>query len=473
MMLHNACKDLIGQYGAVIIRTSRCIIFLSDLQAFEKYPVTKTIFKDLIEKRYCEKIYQLYIKNKHEAATNIVSIINQYLDETVFRKEQVCYIFDCILYGLGCIDHVNEPLLSGLVNSSEEILNTLSEQLSDLQKQYIDLLNKLVILPKDIIYDSPAYFSTQAKNQLYAIEAKIAVLSQQLRTNEPEWCSRVQSIFLDKHIKQKDNAVRDKLSNEKIQYQSLLNNLLIKPKIFFIKKSGYYNASGIQELLKLEKKIKILYANISDSNNNWCEKEKKATLYKYNISGMNMLLQIFFKVVLPLVIVVFGGMEGCKYTDSRESINHFEQTMITAKEKVVNNDYKNALRLFQQAKNEYIGSFRTEHYKNLANKQMKEAIFEAFSKANQALQNRKYLETADILSQIPKDSSTKGTDYTEKFNQFNETLKFKVKEEINILIKNISNNHGKLMKDDLNQLNNLLTLSPNDYWLNFIKKKSE
>jgi hypothetical protein len=56
-----------------------------------------------------------------------------------------------------------------------------------------------------------------------------------------------------------------------------------------------------------------------------------------------------------------------------------------------------------------------------------------------------------------------------------EELKLKIIERIdngrNTLIMNLSANNGNLDKSGRKLLDELLLLSPNDYWLNFIKKK--
>ena len=61
---------------------------------------------------------------------------------------------------------------------------------------------------------------------------------------------------------------------------------------------------------------------------------------------------------------------------------------------------------------------------------------------------------------------------TNKNKELENTIKERTESGRNTLIMILSTNNGKLDENGKKLLNELLELSPNDYWLNFIKKKS-
>ena len=133
-------------------------------------------------------------------------------------------------------------------------------------------------------------------------------------------------------------------------------------------------------------------------------------------------------------------------------------------------DFDNAIRSYKEAYSNY-NDINSDKYKKKAIDKI-DAITDKLIKDGDANSNNLLLASKIVESELELDLDPSDE---RRLKDKTEELKLKIIERIdngrNTLIMNLSANNGNLDKSGRKLLDELLLLSPNDYWLNFIKKK--
>lgn len=477
LSLHIAAKKVIDKFGADTIKTIRFANLVSDYRGYDEYPATQKILKDVLNKHYGDSILNHWrALSKEKVRTGCQGVIGLYKQKSGFREDLITYVFDCIFYALGCIDHVNAPFSNGYEAksaASDDILGKLQEKLDNYKKQYVDELDKQIVLPVDILFDAPAYFTAHSLNILYGIEAKIYVLQAQLGHHNTSWCLNQRTTYLEDKKKEKLDAVTKELKKDKDNYLALLSSLATKPGGGIIQKSYYFEPDAEEQLSKATDRIKRLYKNVPKKYDDWCEHEKAQFLKKHSVTSADYQKQVLKKIGIPAAILAVISFGSINYISSIDDIEKYEQTMSAGDEKIKQGDYTAAFSLYQQAKNEYDGGWMKSSYENDAQAKIDENIELLISNCEGAIYAKEYGKAHDILEQIPENLIEKGSKESDALSVIKENISKAVDTEMENLIQNISANNGKMDAEGEKLLDNLLKLSPDDYWLNFIKNKQQ
>lgn len=481
MKLQEAIKQLVSQFGEAIISEIRLANLLADLNAYEEYPAMKPVFKEILKTGFGKKLYDAFKVNPANIQNVSDSLMKQMAKEYKFKADLMSYGFDSLLFGLGCVDSVKEPLSNGydpFCKGDQGFLNNLPGLLDSLQKEYLDLLDSLITLPKDILCDAPGYYSSEALTKLYAIEAKIAAVQQEVTTTNTGfsivhngWCERMRTEKLEYYKRQKKDAVEKDLLNLQRKYNSILGTSIIIPKKFGFTRSGYYDEATLKELSLIESDINIAYDNQGKQYDDWCEKELAKALAKYEVDSSNIVKQFALKIGIPAAIFIGIAGTSTSYLTSASDISLFEQTIRQGEQSASSGNYGKALQLFDNAKNNYQGPFRSGHYEDIANEHITSSIDAAATSINTLIGQGKLIKASSILSSLPMKVVAENENNVGKINEAKVNLTKAIDEGLNNLISNISQNNGHLDTKGKEQLKELLSINPNDYWLNFIKNK--
>lgn len=477
MTLHEAIKKLVAQFGESIVTEVRLANLLADLNGYQDYPAMKMVLKDFLKAGYGKKLFDIYSKDSQNAISKSVDFTKTFASVSNYKEDLISYAFDCILFALGCITTINEPMTKGYdpyTKGDGDILDNLTNQLASLQKQYLDLLDRLVTLPQNIYKDAPGYYSTDALNKLYAVEVKIAVIVKETNSSVSlDWCTNKRKEKLEYFKKQKAAAVAKGLSELKSQYQTLLASLIIVPKKLGIKRSGYYDDNGEKELSSVEDDVKLNYYNMGKAYDDWCKKEKNKYLVKYHIDNKSVALQLFAKIGIPAAVVIGASGTGISYMTSSSAIEQFEHTIALGEQQATAGEYGKALQLFSDAKSNYTASFRTGHYQGVADEHISSSVNDATQLSVKMIEEGKLIDASTLLSSLPQKVISENQQFLDQYNSAKSTLDKAINEGLDNLISDISSNHGKLSGTAKQKLNELLKINPNDYWLNFIKNKEK
>ena len=476
MKLQDAIKTLVKQFGESIVSEVRLANLLADYNAYGDYPAMQQVFRDGLKAGYGEKLLDSYMSNPKKVVDKSDILVKEFVKESNFKEDLVSYGFDCILFGLGCLSSVNEPISKGFDPYSKgngNILDNLTDMLSSYKKQYMDLLDRLITEPKDILRDAAAYYSTEALNKLYAVEAKIYAIQQQLGKIDLEWCKKQREDKLAYYQKQKSDAVNVLLNSLKSKFQTILSSSIVIPRKLFVKRSGYYSDETLKELSAIETDIKQAYYNKGERYDNWCENEKAKQLAKHNVEPSSVALQLFGKIGIPAAIFLGASGTGINYITSSESIEQFESNIQQGEQIASQGNYGKALQLFGEAKNSYNASFRPSYYQDIADEHINSNIDKVVAKCSSLIGQNKLIEANTLLASLPQELFA-GNDYnSEKLKTAKTTLDNAIANGLESLIYDISRNNGHLDAKSKAYLDELLKINPNDYWLNFIKNKEK
>ena len=269
----------------------------------------------------------------------------------------------------------------------------------------------------------------------------------------------------------KTNTIADlkgELSAQKKEYRRLLDTLLVIP----AKTSAYYPASALTKLSLVEGKIKLLSDALKTNDADWCIQEKEKVLQAHYKDTSSLKRKAYTKVAAVATTLLIGGAYGTSYVSSLGDINAFNQTVQKGDSFMSSGLYDQALVSYSEAYTNY-DAFNSSSYKEDAFQKMEEVTDKLIEKGktdNPSLLQAKNALQKQLQLDIP---SSERTRLQEKLNGVETEIVSKVDNGRNTLILNVSANNGKLNEDGKKLLDELLELSPDDYWLKFIKNKEQ
>ena len=269
----------------------------------------------------------------------------------------------------------------------------------------------------------------------------------------------------------KANTIGDlkgELNAQKKEYRRLLDTLLVIP----AKTSAYYPASALTKLSLVEGKIKILSDALKTNDADWCRQEKEKILQAHYRDTASLKRKAYTKVAVVATALLIGGMYGTSYVSSLGDIEAFNQTVQKGDAFMSSGLYDQALASYSEAYTNY-DAFNSSSYKEDAFQKMEGVIDQLIEKGktdNPSLLQAKNALQSQLQLNIP---SSRRTSLQEKLNGVETEIASRVDNGRNTLILNVSANNGKLNEDGKKLLNELIELSPDDYWLKFIKNKEQ
>lgn len=111
MNLHSILRTIIDTDGQTILLEMRLINILDDLNAFDRIPASRYIFRSLILDGYTRKMISI-----GEWNSKMISLCHQFISNTGFNDVLVSNIFQCVAYGLHYIDKIDTSHNNSLPN---------------------------------------------------------------------------------------------------------------------------------------------------------------------------------------------------------------------------------------------------------------------------------------------------------------------------------------------------------------------
>lgn len=290
--LYEITRDVLDKFGQDTIQTIKLANLLADFNAYADTPSAKIIIRDILNKGFGQKIYDIYVSDRSSLSIKLIDLVEDYSKESSYKLDQVSYVFDCLAYGLRCIDKVNDPFSNTFdpyAKSSENIGDILDEKIKGYKKQYLDLLDRLLVVPTDLLRQSSAYYTTESLNKLYAIEIKYKAVCLQVGNHELEWCSQQKKAVLDKHLAEKIRVVNDAIASATYQYQDILKHKITRTSNLFQTSKEFVSPDVEAELRALSNEIIELNKEIGQSYDNHLEKEKSDLIKKINNDRLDAL----------------------------------------------------------------------------------------------------------------------------------------------------------------------------------------
>lgn len=387
--LHEAIRDIITQQGKSVIKDVRLVNILSDTVSFDDLPAAKAILRDILRSGYGGKLFELG-DNGNGWRLKVKSFTTELANDHGYRTDIVEYLFNCIAYGMGWIDRVDDYA----PNASEETIHADFKA----PKETLDLNAEL----------------KKAKEQyLHALEEGIEIPT---------------------------------------------------------KGSGYYPAMVVNQLDFLEEKIKMLSDALHTNNTQWCVDKRQEMLNRYHKDTAGLKRRAIAKIAVPAVALLIGGGFGTAYLCADPERKQFKQSINEGDKFYAQSNYLMAINSYKDAYTNY-DAFNENSYKSEAFNKISDAtdklVGEAENNPDKLAEARVALKTEQTMELSDADKSS----VNQKLNQIDTKINTTVENGKNSLVLNIASNGGKLNAEGKSLLKQLLKLSPDDYWLNFMKKK--
>lgn len=172
-----------------------------------------------------------------------------------------------------------------------------------------------------------------------------------------------------------------------------------------------------------------------------------------------------------IILLIGGGFWGFRIMKSSADRELYENKVFSGNSFLNSGDYINAVESYKDAYNGY-NAMNSSSYKENALERIEDLVdnlikegdtnYKCLNQANNALESTLQLNLKDADRERLKI----------KKDNLENTITERTVTGRDILILSLSTNNGKLDDDGKKLLDDLLELSPNDYWLNFMKKKS-
>lgn len=167
MELYTALNHIVKQNGVSILFEGRLINMLTDYNAFEEYPASKNILREIIDSKYSQQLYNCMLWNMQAE-----KLASEFVTKTGFQKPLSNYVFQCIAYSLGWVKTVALP-----VDSQNETTKSPSVKFSNMvpykQRSY---LRSLVSIKID--------FDSYGVTPFLFLDSSASGFNWHLRTNE-------------------------------------------------------------------------------------------------------------------------------------------------------------------------------------------------------------------------------------------------------------------------------------------------
>jgi len=475
MKLQKALQQIFNQFGDSVLKEKRLANLLSDFMAFEDYPAMQQVMKTLVSEGYGEKLYK---QNLDESDSDYLlfadGVKKQLVNKMRFKKEFVNYAVDSISFALGKKVSVLEPFDDGFdpyrkKNNVE--LESLEQRLHSYKQEYSDAVEQLITLPEDIVHETAGYFTVDALNKLYGLQLKIQILQNELNINDDGWCSAILQDKIDSKKREKIDAVKIALEEEKKKYEQSLQQCIVLPEKSYIHKSGHLSDEASSILDPIEAEIKFLYKELNIKYDDYCKKLLDTTLAKYVVTPRQRKIQITKKIIAPGIIALLGFFTGTSYLSSKSQIDNFYATIEKADNALSQGDIGNAMGLYQKAKDNYDGTFLSIKYEGEAEEKIQDNFKMISEQCKQLIAEKELGKANELIKSIPPVVLNSNEDISNGVKLLNDQLNKSVDAALDDLIKNIYVNGGSLNQEEKVLLEQLLQIKPNDYWLNFINNK--
>ena len=356
--------------------------------------------------------------------------------------------------------------------NTSDVNRALNDIMSNLIREYRVEMEKGCSIEDDEFGLKSACFYPNVVSDLLAIEKKILAIGKRKNEDKQSWIDKTKSDFLASKSSpiSARNSVLDQLKNE---YLTRLNSLDKETK------TGEINFSD-SELSEIRRKLINLGTLLNQNLVTWCNSENNRVTEERDKSfSKRKKRNIILSSVAGLALIIGGG-NLISYTSSSEARATYEATMTSGNTKMSKGNYAAAITLFQKAENEYDAYYSSSTYKKDAHSRAAEASDKVIAEwVNQVTpmikENRPAkakLLTMALPTNLVLEGSTEDT-YKNITQQIDNSLSARTSAIVDQLLNEIYTNNGKLSDSSKQELNEMIEVIPDNYWLNFIKEKSK
>lgn len=359
--------------------------------------------------------------------------------------------------------------------STTDINRALNDILSGLVQEYKAAMEKGYVVEDDEFGLKSAHFSSNTISDLLAIEKKITAIGNRKNEDKQAWIAKTKSDFLAS--KSSPAAARagvfDRLKNEYLTRLSTLDKETKKGEIDF----------ADSELNEIRRKLINLGTLIGQNmaiTTKWCDTENnRIAEERAKRFAKRKKRNIIVSSVAGLAILIGGG-NVISYTSSADARAKYETTMASANAEFSKGNYAAAITLFQKAENDYDASYSSSTYKGDAHSKAVESsdkiIADWVSQVTPLIESNRPAKAKQLTMSLPSNLVIEGSSeetYKNLTQQIDNALSERTNTIIDQLLNDIYSHNGKLSESAKQELDEMIEVVPDNYWLNFIKEKSK
>lgn len=189
--LPEALKAIISEKGEKMLEGITLVNILADLCSLEDMPAANTILKKVLTEGYGTEILTITSSPSWEMKLKVLSA--KISSKNGYRSDIVQYIVDSVVYGLGKSEII--PKYIDVLSSPAKSMASLEIELRKLKGDYLRFLEENVMVSDD----SPAYFLTDDKSEVFELREKIRILSDALGKDDLTWCDEKMNEVLEEN----------------------------------------------------------------------------------------------------------------------------------------------------------------------------------------------------------------------------------------------------------------------------------
>ena len=475
VQIKEAVKQAVDALGVDTLRSSSFVNVLADYGAFRIADgKEKLIIKSLIADGYGAKIIGWLNEHKADWKQQNEDYVLDFVSRGNFDKKEVSEVVNGLLLGVGLISDAD---------AAEAVITDPEQELEEAKKSYTKSLERLVTKSKDCLGLDDAYYGVEACNELYFWEGKIALLMQHLNEKDVDWCKNKKLDCLAKYrapySKRKSvaQATIDSLTGE---YNKLLTDGIVVSKGLLTGAKPFYEYAAIIKIdemaTKLRKAQTILRLPVTFDS----KKDMQAAIDTADKRRKTFSIALFSIIAIIVAVITIIAISKARYAANKPSILAIENKIGEGDSLLSLKQFDKAYLAYEQGIASYGISYKHQMYQSKVDGKLKElseqAIDEFESQCNAIIAaNNDYLPIEEFIGIIPEQVRNDGK-YTDRIQSVVKRYQLKANESFEIrfdsLLKDISKNKGKLSEGSKKELEALLKYKPNDYWLNFIKKRT-
>ena len=363
------------------------------------------------------------------------------------------------------VENKNRPTHSQLRQALDDLMSTL-------EKDYKALMEKGHIVDDDEFGLKSAKFAPNVVSDLRSVEKKIIIIGNKRKENRQSWIDKTKSDFLASKSSPVSarNGVLDQLKNDYLSRLSELDRST---------KSGEIDFSD-STLKDTRHKLINLGSLLGKNMEQWCNDENDKLSKDREVRASTRKKRNVVVSAVAGVALLIGGWQGISYTSSADARAAYETTMASAKAEYAQGYYIAALDLFQKAENDYDASYSSSSYKGEAHAKAVETSDKIIAnweeKVSPLLQSKKVAQAKLLTLALPANLVLEGNSeqtFKSLSEQIDSDLATRTTEMVDELLNDIYTHQGKLSEAGKAELDEMIKVVPDNYWLNFIKEKAK
>ena len=353
-----------------------------------------------------------------------------------------------------------------------QLRQALDDLMSTLGRNYKALMEKGHIIEDDEFGLKSAKFAPNVVSDLRSIERKIIIIGNKRKEDRQSWIDKTKSDFLASKSSPASarNGVLDQLKNDYLSRLSELDRST---------KSGDIDFSD-STLKDTRRKLINLGSLLGKNMEQWCNDENDRLSKDREVRASKRKKRNVVVSAVAGVALLIGGWQGISYTSSADARAAYETTMASAKAEYAQGNYIAALDLFQKAENDYDASYSSSSYKGEAHAKAFETSDKIIAnweeKVRPLLQSKKVAQAKALTLALPANLALDGSSeqvFKSISEQIDSDLATRTTEMVDELLNDIYTHQGKLSETGKTELDEMIKVVPDNYWLNFIKEKTK